>query len=67
MGNVGFGRYKLFHLEWMGNEILLYGTGKYVCLGHFVVQQQNLRKHCKLTVFNDNNLKNKAANCKINV
>ena len=29
-GEFGIGRCKLFHLEWMGNEALLYGTGKYI-------------------------------------
>ena len=26
----GIGRCKLFHLEWISNEILLYSTGNYV-------------------------------------
>jgi len=26
----GVGRYKLLHLEWISNEVLLYGTGNYV-------------------------------------
>ena len=26
----GVSRCKLFHLEWMSNEVLLYGTGNYI-------------------------------------
>ena len=26
-GEFGVGEYKLLHLEWMGNEVLLYSTG----------------------------------------
>ena len=26
-GEFGIGRYKLLYLEWMSNEVLLYGTG----------------------------------------
>ena len=29
-GEFGIDRCKLFHLEWMGNEALLYSTGKYI-------------------------------------
>ena len=47
---LGFFACRLLHLEWMGNGILLYSTGKYVCLGHFAVQR-NLMKHCKTTIF----------------
>ena len=36
-------------LEWTGNGILLYSTGKCVWLGHCGVQQ-NLMKHCKSTI-----------------
>ena len=28
-GEFGVGRCKLFHLEWMGNEVLLYSTENY--------------------------------------
>ena len=30
VGGRKFGVYKLLHLEWMENEILLYSTGNYV-------------------------------------
>ena len=26
----GVGKYKLLHLEWMSNEVLLYSTGNYI-------------------------------------
>ena len=26
----GFGRYKLLHLEWINNKVLLYSTGSYI-------------------------------------
>ena len=29
-GGFGVNRYKLLHLEWIGNEVLLYSTGNYV-------------------------------------
>ena len=29
-GELGVNRYKLLHLEWISNEILLCSTGKYV-------------------------------------
>ena len=29
-GESGINRYKLLHLEWISNEILLYSTGKYI-------------------------------------
>ena len=28
-GEFGVGRCKLLHLEWIGNEVLLYSTGSY--------------------------------------
>ena len=29
-GEFGLGRCKLLHLEWIGNEVLLYSTGNYI-------------------------------------
>ena len=29
-GEFGVSRYKLFHLDWIGNEVLLYRTGNYI-------------------------------------
>ena len=29
-GEFGVGRCKLLHLEWIGNEVLLYSTGNYI-------------------------------------
>ena len=26
----GVGRYKLLHLEWINNKVLMYSTGKYI-------------------------------------
>ena len=28
--SLGLNRYKLLHLKWIGNEILLYSTGNYI-------------------------------------
>ena len=30
MGSLGLVRCKLLHLEWLGNEVLLYSTGNYI-------------------------------------
>ena len=29
-GELGVSRYKLLHLEWISNEVLLYSTGDYI-------------------------------------
>ena len=29
-GKFGVSRYKLLHLEWISNEVLLYSTGNYI-------------------------------------
>ena len=43
---LGVGRCKLSHLEWIGNGTLLYNTGNCVFLGKYAAWQK-LRKDCK--------------------
>lgn len=48
-GCLGLLEYKVLHLEWMGNEALMYSTGQCVRLGNYSVQQK-VKKHYKLTI-----------------
>ena len=50
MGSLGFSRCKLLHIEWIGNEVLLYSTENLSNLLGWIMTVDNIRKRMYIYV-----------------